>query len=526
MQELKKEEIEQISEVLDIAREFNLFDESYRGQQLSNEFFKKYEEIFKQLFRQGVIYDYPELYKYFFINTKVPKIYSKKNYGLFKAPYPYDDDAGKVTLKNFMNIKFDRSYCIRDEYYKRICESKLNKSFRDLSENFSYLPTEIRETVFYFCRMCHLLGHAYYSGESKGEISFHCKQWYYEYTRKRSFLYFIVLYKEDDFEYYLVGDLEIPCDSPACTKAFYDGIQVFCTDMFKNVETLDLNINFEYLNSKTKCRLEDIYKIVEYFDKNFPEFKEALSNRLFNAKMTSLEVLREEANYFNLVILPIEYSKFRLSNKYKKVISQLGPCNVFVITTLDNYDIWAEIIDEQKDLKSKFFPTALSQLELSIQFSISSQKTLYQMLNILEERVDELENTFNKNMRIVEKQIKQLRAGISILDVQVENLAMKIAGLEFKNINSYREKMLNDRTSDLDKLMDLIHSSDKSMQDIESIMSASTDFEDFKLELIKKKTEIKNFIQEIDQNEYVFVYTTANDLYEDAIAYTIPFSSI
>lgn len=521
MSDLKKE-IKQVSELISIAEEFNLFDESTEGRQLKSNFFKQNEELFKQIFRQGEINKYPELYRYFFLNTKlpIPKIYSDKNYEILVR-----DDYDKDHIRNFRSVRF------------RWCKAMEAKKYSNYPV-LEYLPKEISETISCFCRMCNLLG------SRIGKISFYCKQ-----SRRSRYgvasiiepdnLYFIVSYQEENeigiFQYNIMGDLKIPCEYRPCYAELY-------TDKFSDVRTTDLDIDFRSISSETKSsRLTDINEVFEQFVQYCPTSKSLLNKKMLNINMTSLAVLREIADYFNLVILPVEYSKFRLSNEFNKVVNHLGNCNVFVITTLDQYDPWGEIIDEEEP-KSKFFPTNLFQLELSIQFSVSSQKILYKMLSSLEKRVDDLENVFNKNMRMIEKRIRQLRSNIAMLQVQIDDLAMKLMGIEWRNISSNKGKFgkleeefnwleekyatascppnLSSITDKQNKLIEANQISETIIQSLsENINLSGINFEAFKLDFINKKYEIEDFRDQIDIEKYMFIYTTANDLYQDAIAY-------
>ena len=512
------------------------FDGSKEGQQLKKEFLKQNIEIFEKLFRHGEINNFPELYKFFFMTPELrklrlplPKIYSNQTYEFHKN----DVYEGKHFVSRFIPT-FDHDY-----FKIKVTDKKYHEP---LFGELEHLPINIREVIFCFYEMCQSLKSRY---NPRTKTEFYCRQ---RHGDLRSFhkypdqLYFIVAYSDDEFEYYLVGDLEVPCEYNPEPGELYSGI-------FNDVNTADVHIHFDCLPSKTEmCRLTGISELFKKMENLCPEFKKQLQKKISNIQQTSLAYLRALADYSNLVILPIEYSKFRLSNEYNNVINRFGNCNVFVITTLENYDLLGEVTDDDEKPKRKFFPTDLSSLLTSIEFSIPLQKTFYHELKNLEKRVDELENAFNKNMHIMQQQIHQLQCHAVKTDLQISALAIHLMRIEWEKISLNQEAFatLEEQRTSIDcsptavnseliishlsceqnKLIDLNLASKETIQDIDRITNSGlTNFEDFRLEFIKKKAEIEEFIQKIDTSKYIFVYTTADDLYENALAYTCTLES-
>lgn len=467
---------------------------------LQKNFLKNYEVTLKQLFRKGKINKFPELYKYFFKNTKVPKIHSESRYHIKSGFF------GDNHIRKFSDINFDwSSHCKLEERYKQTN----NLDFEFILE---HLPLNIRETIFCFYEMCNSLANKHSKNadgtdHTKSILEFYCSYLYF--SKHMDSLRFLVVYDGGSFEYYLEGRLVIPCYYVSDHDALY-------SDIFKDVCTTELEITFEYLESDFKLN-------------NIPN-------------ITSLEYLREMADYLNLVILPIEYSKCHLNSKYKKIINEFSSYNVFVITTLENYDPWKEIIDDNDKPKSKFFPTDLSQLAISMHFSIISQKTIYQMLTSLEKRVDELENAFNQNMHIIQNQIHQLQFNAVKTELQISALAIHLMRIEMEKISLNkkafvalekqrtsidcsptavnRELIINHLSHEQDKLIDLNFTSKEIIQDIDRIINLGLiSFENFQLEFIKKTTKIQEFKQNIHDSKCIFVLTKASDLYKDDFAF-------
>ncbi len=512
--------ISELVECLEIIEGLNCIDEILERnqiQQLEKNFLEQNEKTLKEVFRKGEINKFPELYKFFFLNKKLPKIISSKNLTLVKDAYD------KAHIRPFRSINFNWTREKGDKKYSEV--------FKGILE---FLPPDIRETVFCFIKMCNLLGSRSqdYMKTQLGKIFFYCRQ--ANMSRSHSELatdtiYFIVSYKEKNFQYNLIGDLEMPFEYTPRFEELY-------TDIFQDACTTKLKINLDYLsrNSINSIELKDINSIFRKF-----AYPELLLKRTLTA--TSLAALREEANYFNLVILPIEYSKFRLDEKYNEVVNCFTNRNIFlfVMTSLDNYDPWGEII-EQEESKSKFFPNDLFQLELSLQFSIVEQKNLYQMLSTLEKRFDELENIFNKNMKILEKQIQNLTLCSMNLQKAVETLSLKLIGMEYGKISSNKEKFIelkekidevrrdwpcnNSKIRELEyeqnSLIDSNHISSDVIEDIIGNMNLGISVDEFKLKFLEQKATIEEIKQKINKRGHIFIYTDTSDICsQDAIAY-------
>lgn len=540
---ITKKDINRTAKLIKIIEEFNLFDETKAGQKLKEEFFQPNGKgkVLKELFSCGEIQKYPELYRLFFRNTKVPKIFSNKE----RKFYPGIE--GSQNTRKFGDMQIDW------------CKKKTEKKYANiLSGILEYLPLEIRETIFCFYQMCKTLKEEDMCFDLYLEQVPHQtiddKYNIYGYESKVFFIVWCSLekrYGEEDVSYSLVGELKFDYRTfgyveRLCYGALYKDQVIYNSygsdkkekpsmKIFGSLRSTRLEINLEYLPLETKpSRLKNMTKTFEKCKKDFPEIAEVLRKR-FRVKETSLEFLREVAECFNLVILPIEYSKFRHSSQYNEVVNRLGNCNVFVITTVNNYDPWGEVTDSQEEPKRKIFPSSLMQLELAIQFSVSSQRALYKVFKNLDERVDEIERAFNKNMRTLEAQLEQIQRNVGALSVEITALAIKMTGMEFAKIESnmksfnaledasYRvsgstfnvNETLHNIEDQQEALIASNHISEAILRDIGGIIdSGGITMEHFELEFIKQKSKLEKFKEKVDKKEYMFVYTTSRDFYK------------